>query len=37
MAAAAGKNESVSLCLFMKVNGLEVEESSSTIAHALFG
>ena len=31
MAAAAGKNESVSLTLFMDVNDLEVEEDFSTM------
>ena len=32
MAAAAGKEESVSLSLFMEVNNLEVEEELSTMA-----
>ena len=32
MAAAAGKNESVSFLFFMEVNGLEVGEDFSTVA-----
>ena len=35
--AAAGKNESVSLSLFIEVNVLEFEEDLSTSGHALLG
>ena len=37
MAAAAGKKESVSLPLFMEVNGLDVEEELSTMATLFVG